>query len=192
VTALQLPDRYLITPTLPPADAEVAMQGIERACRKGIRLIQLRQPHWPLDQLARFARSARNLCHTYGTRLLINADWKLAGILGLDGVHLPAAQAATLLQRPLPVERWVGVSCHDEIELAHAPRIGADFATLSPVYETPGHPDAAALGWERFSELAAIATLPVFALGGLEIDDLDSAQMSGAQGIAAIRGLWPV
>ncbi|MEO5558545.1 MAG: Nudix family hydrolase [Dokdonella sp.] len=192
ITALRLPDRYLITPALKPADADILMQGIERACRKGVRLIQLRVPGWSTDVLARTARSARNLCQTYGARLLINGDWRLAGVLGLDGVHLPARIAATLVQRPLPRNRLVGVSCHDEIEIAHAIRIGADFATLSPVYETPDHPQSAPLGWDRFADLTLQAALPVYALGGLESDDIVAAQMSGAQGIAAIRGLWGV
>ncbi len=191
ITALRLPDRYLITPSLSPAHADAVMHGIERACRRGVRLIQLRLPEWPLDRLARIARSARNLCQTYGARLLVNSDWKLAGILGLDGVHLPAHVAATLVQRPMPLGNWVGVSCHDAAELIHAMRIGADFATLSPVFETPDHPNAQPLGWEGFSDLAAAATLPVFALGGLDADDVEAARMYGAQGVAGIRGFWP-
>ncbi|HEY0231806.1 MAG TPA: Nudix family hydrolase [Dokdonella sp.] len=190
ITALRLPDRYLITPALPPDQADSLERGIERACRKGVRLIQLRLPGWPNDRLARFARTARNLCRGYGAELLLNADWKLAAVLGLDGVHLPAAAAASLVQRPLPPDRWVGVSCHDASELAHAARIGADFATLAPVFPTSSHEDAPTLGWERFADLVAATALPVYALGGLKIDDLDAAQVSGAQGIAAIRALW--
>lgn len=189
-TALRLPDRYLITPALPPEDADTLVRGIERACRKGVRLIQLRLPGWSGDRLARLARTTRNLCHSYGAHLLLNADWRLAAVLGLDGVHLPARIAATLVQRPLPSDRWVGVSCHDAAELAQAQRIGADFVTLSPLFPTPSHPDAPPLGWERFAELAATSTLPIYALGGLEIDDVDAAQVSGGQGIAAIRALW--
>ncbi|HEY0178783.1 MAG TPA: Nudix family hydrolase [Dokdonella sp.] len=190
VTALRLPDRYLITPPLSPSETASIERGIELACRRGIRLIQLRLPGWPSDRLARVARSARNLCRDYGARLLLNADWKLAAILGLDGVHLPARVAAGLSDRPLPSDRWVAVSCHDAAELAHAERIGADFATLAPVFPTPSHADAPTLGWEGFGELAAAAALPVYALGGLEPDDIDAAQVSGAQGIAAIRALW--
>ena len=111
-------------------------------------------------------------------------------IVTSDGVHLPARVAASLTQRPLPRTRWVGVSCHDANELAHAAAIGADFATLSPVFETPSHADAQPLGWEHFEELVADAAIPVYALGGLEADDIDAAQMAGAQGIAAMRGLW--
>ena len=191
VTALRLPDRYLITPALPPDGEDALAQGIGRACSRGIRLIQLRLPGWPRERLARAARVARDACAAGGTRVLLHADWPLAGILGLDGVHLPARAAATLSRRPLPAGRWVGVSCHDAAELAHAARIGADFATLSPVHATPGHPRSAPLGWEPFADLVAAARLPVYALGGLEPDDVVAAQMSGAQGIAAIRGLWP-
>ncbi len=121
---------------------------------------------------------------------MLNTDWRLAAVLGLEGVHLPASVAAALSARPLPADRRVGVSCHDAAELAHATRIGADFATLSPLYETPSHPQSLAVGWERFAELVADATLPVFALGGLESDDIDAARMSGAQGIAAVRAFW--
>ncbi|WP_291192021.1 Nudix family hydrolase [Dokdonella sp.] len=192
VTALRLSDRYLITPPLPPEETDTVVRGIERACRKGVRLIQLRLPGWPSDRLARVARTARNLCRDYGAQLLLNGDWKLAAVLGLDGVHLPAAIAATLTQRPLPADRWVGVSCHDAGELAQAVRIGADFATLGPVFPTPSHEDAPTLGWEGFAELVEATTLPVYALGGMEIDDVDAAQVSGAQGIAAIRALWDV
>ncbi|MFC5489616.1 Nudix family hydrolase [Dokdonella soli] len=190
VTALRLPDRYLITPALAPGEDDTLMRGIERACRNGVRLIQLRLPGWSSERIAGLARRVRNLCRDHGARLLLHADWKLAAVLGLDGVHLPARAAATLVQRPLPVDRWVAVSCHDAAELAQAARIGADFVTLSPVYETPGHPEASPLGWERFAELVAEVALPVFALGGLETDDIDAARMSGAQGIAAIRAFW--
>lgn len=190
VAALRLPDRYLITPPLAPENTDTLVRGIERACRKGVRLIQLRLPGWPGDRLARVARTARNLCRDYGARLLLNADWKLAAVLGLDGVHLPASVAASLTQRPLPSESWVGVSCHDAVELAHAARIGADFATLGPVFPTPSHEDAPTLGWEGFADLVTTTALPTYALGGMEVDDIDTAQVSGAQGVAAIRALW--
>ena len=190
VAAMRLPDRYLITPPLEPGDVDALRRGVEQACRKGIGLIQIRLPQWSLQQLTEAARVARGICRPHGTRVLINSDWRLAAILGLDGVHLPARIAAKLDRRPLSPDRWVGVSCHDSDELAHAVRIGADFATLSPLYATPSHPQLPALGWERFADLVGEATLPVFALGGMESDDIDAARMSGAQGIAAVRAFW--
>ncbi|TCO42659.1 Nudix family hydrolase [Dokdonella fugitiva] len=190
IAALALPDRYLITPAFEPDALDELLAGIERACRRGLRLVQLRQPHWPRARLADAARRARDACREHGARLLLNGDVQLAMVLGLDGVHLPARIAAGLAERPLPADRWLGVSCHDAAELLHAVRIGADFATLSPVFPTPGHEHAQALGWERFAELVVHAPMPVYALGGMEGEDVDAAWMAGAQGIAAIRALW--
>jgi 8-oxo-dGTP diphosphatase len=187
--ALALPDRCWIT----PADADLAdvVRQAHRVLEAGVRLVRLRRPAAELRERAALARTLRDLCRQYRAAVLLNADWRLAMILGVDGVHLPARTAATLETRPLPEDRWVGVSCHDAGEIAQAVRIGADFVTLSPVLPTPSHPDRAALGWERFARLVADCPLPVHALGGMTPVDLERARECGAHGIAAIRGLLP-
>lgn len=190
VTALRLPDRYLITPPLASGERDVLLAGIERACRAGIRLIQLRQPAWTSDEIESSAEDAHAICARHGAALLVNGDFAIAERCGLDGVHAPARIARTLAERPLPASRWFAVSCHDEAELAHAARIGADFVTLAPVAATPSHPDATPLGWPRFAALAAPSPLPVYALGGLGPADIAAARGHGGQGIAAIRALW--
>jgi len=190
VAALRLPDRYLITPPFDPSQRIALLDGVERACASGLRLIQLRQPHWPRDVLAETALRAVDICRRHGARLLLNADWQSAIALGLDGAHLPAAIARQLDARPFSAERWLAVSCHDAAELDHARRIGADFVTLSPVAATPSHPAGAPLGWPRFAELVRDAGMPVYALGGMGIADIRKARASGGQGIAAISALW--
>lgn len=189
VAALRLPDRYLITPMFDPAETAALLEGIERACSAGVRLIQLRQS-WPRAEIAAAAAEALGICARHGCGLLVNADWRLADELGLDGVHFPARDALGLATRPIAQGRWMAVSCHDAFELAHAHAIGADFATLSPLAPTPSHPSAHPLGWPRFAELARDAALPVFALGGVGPADIATARACGAQGIAAIRALW--
>lgn len=187
VTALRLPDRYLVTPEPTGAADDVLVSRVERALERGVRLVQLRAKALPRAALATLARRLRETCHAHDARLLLNGDWALAEVLGLDGVHLPAAVAATLAQRPLPSHRLVVVSCHDEAELVDAERIGADAVTLSPVRDTPSHPGTHPLGWARAAMLVARTPLPVYLLGGLGADDLAQARESGAQGIAAVR-----
>lgn len=190
VNALRLPDCYLITPMLTPAARRVLLEGIERACLAGIRLIQLRQPEWTPAEIEAVAAEAYSICARHGAILLLNADLQIAERCGLDGVHLPARIAAHFDARPIPADRWLAVSCHERAELEHARRIGADFVTLAPVSPTPSHPDARPLGWVRFAELTAGAAVPVYALGGLGADDIAPARAYGAQGVAAIRAFW--
>jgi 8-oxo-dGTP diphosphatase len=189
LTALRLPASYVITP--PAASRTDVLAGISRMLAGGERLFQLRLPQMPPAALARLAREVGALCRPFEAKVLVNADWCLAAEMDGIGVHLPARLAATLETRPLAADRWVGVSCHDADELAHASRIGADFAVLSPLAPTPSHPGAPPLGWNGFGRLASASPLPVYALGGVGRGDLDCARWHGGQGIAAIRGLWP-
>ncbi len=161
---------------------------LDIALANGLRLIQLRDKTLPEDARLALARETVRRAHRYGARVLVNGDPALAHAAGADGVHLDSAAAARLTTRP--DYDWIGVSCHDAAELAHAAAIEADFALLSPVLPTLTHPGAATLGWDTFSALAAASPIPVYGLGGLERDDVALAQSHGAHGVALLRGAW--
>jgi 8-oxo-dGTP diphosphatase len=191
VASLCLPKRYLITPVPEAGEESRFLAAIEAAAARGIHLIQLRLPGWSRQRIAPLAREVRDIGHRHGARILLNGDWQLATVLGLDGVHLPARVACSLKARPLPGALLVGVSCHDRAELAQAANLQADFATLAPVHPTASHPAAAPLGWDKARACLADAALPVYALGGLGRDDEVPARAHGFQGVAAIRAWWP-
>jgi len=69
--------------------------------------------------------------------------------------------------------------------------LDVDFVVLGPVLATPTHPDARPLGWEGFAGAVAGTRVPVFALGGLHREDLETAVARGAHGIAMRRHAWP-
>jgi 8-oxo-dGTP diphosphatase len=76
-------------------------------------------------------------------------------------------------------------------ELRRAEELGCDFALLSPVLPTLSHPGAPHLGWEGFAAIAAGASIPVYALGGLSASDMETAWRHGAHGVALLRQAWP-
>lgn len=189
VAALLQPDRYLVTPS--PDDDDAWLACLQSTLEAGIRRVQLRASH---DVDARrwnaLVRAAADACRTAGADVLVNADIALAHALGI-GVHLRAAQLSSLAARPLPADSLVGASCHDADDLRHAERIGCDFAVLGPVAATTTHLGAATLGWDGFAALRETASLPLYAIGGMTGDDVAASRAHGAQGIAAIRALWP-
>ncbi|GAB3783151.1 Nudix family hydrolase [Dyella agri] len=189
--ALRLPPHYLVTPAdVLPAERELWLEQIGRAIEAGERLLQLRLPRWPREEVREFAAALLPSARRHGAQLLLNADIEGAQALGV-GVHLTGAQLAALAERPLPLLQVVGASCHDAVQLAQALRVGADFASLSPVAVTASHPQAAPLGWGSFQALAEAAAMPVYALGGMTPAQLAQARAAGAQGVAGIRGFWP-
>ncbi|MGH8759812.1 MAG: thiamine phosphate synthase, partial [Burkholderiales bacterium] len=135
-----------------------------------------------------FAAQVTRRVHALGGIVLVNGDEQLAGRIGADGLHLPAQ--ALMAARQRPQFEWCGASCHDAAELARAAELGVDFAVLGPVLEKPGQPDLPGIGLQHFGDLAGGLPLPVFALGGMRLSDLDSARARGAHGVAMIRGAW--
>jgi len=190
LSALRLPRHYAITPE-PDDDPARFIVHLRQLLDSGVRLVQLRAKTLADDRLRELVIVARDLARAAGAALLLNGHAALVDELGLDGVHLPAAELMRLASRPLQFSRWVAASCHDANELAHAAAIGVDFAVLGSVRPTPTHPDAAILGWQRFAAMVADAALPVYALGGLRPIDLEDACRAGAQGVAGISGFWP-
>ncbi|THB75083.1 MAG: Nudix family hydrolase [Gammaproteobacteria bacterium] len=192
VTALRLPNTYLITPE--PADYD--MEGFELSLRaslqSGVRLVQLRSKKLGEQELEPYLQCAKDICREFSSRLLINGDVGLYRKYALDGVHLTSSQLNNGKQdyKKNNKDDLIAASCHSVAQLQNAEKSGVDFALLSPVKHTKTHPDATPIGWQTFADAVKQVSLPVYALGGLGLPDLNLAKQYGAQGIAAIRGLW--
>lgn len=190
VRALQLPDRYLISGEF--HDQQDAIQRLGVALAGGIKLVQLRAKGLDKAAFIELAQAALPLCHGHGAKLMLNAkvEW-LAALPQADGLHLASTEIMGLVQRPIANDKWLAVSCHNELELAKALELQADFVLLSPIKPTRSHPGVAGIGWQAFSAMAQAMPIPVYALGGLNDTDRAQAKQQGAQGIAAISGYWP-
>lgn len=121
--------------------------------------------------------------------LLHGVPERLAAVPGADGLHLPWGEASDLTERPISSMYRLGVSCHDRASLAHAQKLGADYAVLSPVRATASHPERPPLGWDGFGARLAGLDLPVYALGGVGSDDVMASCRHGGCGVAGI-GFW--
>lgn len=185
--ALELPSLYALS-NAAELGVEEFLLRLEAALLQGLRLVQLREKAMPRDALRQLARRVVALAHAHGAKVLLNGDVGMVREIGADGVQLTSAQLAELSERP-DVD-WCGASCHTPAELRRAEALGCDFALLSPVLPTLSHPGASHLGWENFAALAAGATIPVYALGGLKPEDMQVAWQQGAHGIALLRQAW--
>ncbi|WP_166209474.1 Nudix family hydrolase [Cognatiluteimonas telluris] len=189
VAALLQPDRLLVTPA--PDDDAAWLAALQRALDAGIRRVQLRAATG-IDpgRWRALVAQATVQCRSADAEVLVNGDIDLARDLGI-GLHLPQSQLMALDARPLPAASTLAASCHDAASLQRAERLGCDFAVLGPVAATASHPGAPGIGWAAFAALRERAGLPIYAIGGLGEADIDAARGHGAQGIAAIRALWP-
>jgi 8-oxo-dGTP diphosphatase len=125
------------------------------------------------------------------TRLIVNLDvWQQLNSIqqqAIAMVHLKHQQLLQMSSQQLISGQSYLAACHDQASLLHAAQLGVDAMLLSPVNHTLSHERQEPLGWEGFKALAAQVQIPVYALGGIALEDLEKAQVHAAYGIAGIR-----
>ncbi|MCK5916946.1 MAG: Nudix family hydrolase [Cocleimonas sp.] len=182
--ALSLPDTCLITPEI--KDEAEFRQGILRYLDRGQTLIQFRAKTLTTHAYINRATWLIKQCKAYETSLVLNSPPSQLDFA--NGLHLTSSQLLALKSRPETT--LLSAACHNKSELLKAQQLAVDFIFLSAIKATTSHPELISKGWQWFSENIKECNIPVYALGGLGVDDLDIAKKNGAQGIAAISQLW--
>ena len=185
--ALELPHVYGLS-CASECGGDAFLGKLQAALSAGLRLIQVREKAMEADALVKFTSEVVALARRHGARVLLNGPVSIADAAGADGVHMSSSTLMSVLRRPDVA--WCGASCHNAAELEHARELGCDFVVLGPLAETLSHPGVTPMGWEKFSALICDYSLPVYALGGMQKDDLLPAWRQGAHGIAMMRGAW--
>jgi 8-oxo-dGTP diphosphatase len=184
---LELPGVYGIT-CASAMGRDAFMVRLEQSLRHGLRLIQVREKQMTQTELRGFAAEVVALAHAQGARVIVNGGADIAKQAGADGVHLTSARLMAATTRPDCA--WCGASCHNAAELERARELNMDFVVLGPVKATPTHPQSTLLGWAQFSRLIHDYPVPVYALGGLQADELEQAWSGGAHGVSLLRDAW--
>jgi len=176
---------YLVTS---PRDDLV--QVVEAALQGGVAIVQYRDKHTDDCIRLQVAQELKALCHCFGALFLVNDRVDLALAVDADGVHLgqtdlPIEVARKLLGR----DRIVGRSTTNTEEMQRAIAEGADYIGVGPVYSTPTKPDKPAAGLDYVRYAAEHATVPWFAIGGINTDNLNEVLASGAERVAVVRAI---
>jgi thiamine-phosphate pyrophosphorylase len=182
---LQDASLYLITSPIDTLD-----ETVEAALQGGIRLVQYRDKD-PNDTVRlTHARSLRSLCQRYQALFIVNDRVDLALAAEADGVHLG--------QQDLPVEaarqllgphRLIGRSTTNPTELKQAMEEDVDYIGVGPVFATPTKANKAVAGLDYVRYAATHSTLPWFAIGGIDRQNLPQVVQAGAQRVAMVRAI---
>jgi thiamine-phosphate pyrophosphorylase len=164
--------------------------------RGGVDLVQLRDKRLGERELSEVATSASAVCRDLGALLIVN-DHPLAAVAACaDGVHVGQADMPLGDVRALVGPKLlVGVSTHtrEEVDAAGTVRAdgrrAADYIGVGPVFATPTKPGRAAVGVELVRHAAAHASVPFFAIGGIEPGNVRAVLSAGARRVAVVRAI---
>jgi thiamine-phosphate pyrophosphorylase len=163
---------------------------VEAALQGGLTLVQYREKVADDSIKLSHAQKLRQMCHHYGALFIMNDRVDLAIAVDADGVHLGQQDVPIALARQLlGPQRIIGRSTTNPDEMQRAIAEGADYIGVGPVYETPTKAGKAAAGLEYIQYAAKHASVPWFAIGGIDPSNINDVLASGAQRVAIVRAI---
>jgi len=158
------------------------------ALRGGVDVVQLRMKDAGDDEALDAARVFARVCREHGALFILNDRPDLVQAANADGVHLGQDDAPVEVARQaLGSELLIGLSTHTPEQIDGA--AGADYIGVGPVHATPTKPGRPAVGLELVRYAAAHATVPFFAIGGIDPGNAGAVYAAGAERVAVVRAL---
>ena len=167
---------------------------LESALAGGADLIQLRDKEADDERLLAAARVFRAAADRHGVPFLINDRPDLLGPCRADGVHVGQDDLAVGEARAIAgPDAIVGLSTHSPAQLAGAHDAEGparpDYLSVGPVHETPTKAGRPAAGLDYVRHAAAEATIPWFAIGGIDLGNVAGVRDAGAERIVIVRAI---
>ena len=173
------------------ATAEAQLDNINQALDNGCDWIQLRFKNASTLQLFTLAKAVKFLCEEYCATFIINDDVYLAQQLGADGVHLGLSdmkieEAKGLLKKT----KIIGGTANTFEDVLQRFQEGCDYIGLGPFRftetKTNLSPTLGIKGYENIVDQMKMQNIeiPVYAIGGIQLDDIDELIKTGIHGIA--------
>src|SRR6266436_2694694 len=148
-----------------------AVRIVEQMIEGGVDLIQLRGKNKSIDELVDLAVELHELTAKSFTPLIVNDHAEIAVRVPVEGVH-------------------VGQDDHSiEIVRQKAHHEGADYIGFGPIFATPTKPDYVPIGLEDIRCVHAEVNLPIFCIGGINVDNLQSVIDAGAKRVVMVSAL---
>jgi 8-oxo-dGTP diphosphatase len=185
--AFYLPSYYAIT-NLSESPKKLFLKQLQEKIDNGLEMIQVREKDISFEELKKFSKEVIKICKPQGVKVIINSYINLAHELRADGVHLTSKDLHSI--KKIPQNLIVSASCHNQKDIDIAEKIKIHFIVLSTVKKTLSHPDMKPMGWNKFQKIVNKVNIPIYALGGLGIEDYQIALENGAIGIASQRLIW--
>jgi len=167
-----------------------ATHAAEAMIKGGVDLIQLRGKDQSIEELVELAAELHELTAQSFTPLIVNDHAEVASKVPVEGVHVGQDDdSIEVVRRKAGRPVVVGKSTHSLGQAHAAQREGADYIGFGPIFATPTKPDYRPIGLKEINRVHLDATVPIFCIGGIKIDNLDQMIAAGAHRVAIVSGL---
>ena len=167
----------------------------QQLCDGGSDLIQLRAKNSPPDEIRAMAEKILPVTRRANVGLVINDHLDIAREIGADLCHLgqedffDAGYTHISQLSTLNSQLKIGLSTHAPEQAQRALDAGADYIAIGPIYATGTKPTAKPVTLDYVRWAAAHATVPWFAIGGINLQTIDDVLAAGAKRICVVSAI---
>ena len=182
---------YAVTDRRWLAPGESLTEITERLITSGVSCVQLREKQMRDEELLPEARAMLQVCRRHGVPLIINDRPDIAELAGADGVHVGQSDGTVGEARKiLGPEAVIGVTAHNVEEALAAEKAGADYLGCGAVFGTTTKQNTTTLPIEELRRICKAVHIPVVAIGGIDVQNMELLSGTGIAGAAVIHALY--
>ena len=183
---------YFITPEVDSLPALVEIT--EKALEGGVDVVQYRAKRKEIRIFYEEAKVVNSVCKKYGVPFIVNDRVDIALAVGADGVHVGDKDLHPLIVRRIVGKNFIiGFSTHSLSEVLSANGLVGivDYLGFGPIFHTKTKEDARKpVGTEKLEKVLRISKLPVVAIGGINIYNVEEVIAKKPFGIAVSSGIY--
>lgn len=150
--------------------------------------IVLREKDLSEKEYEQLARQVMQICQKHGTQCILHSFSNVAIALGAVAVHMPLP----LLQKMTPQEKShfqiIGASCHSLEEAKEAQDLGCTYITAGHIFLTDCKKGLPGRGLPFLEEICKTVRIPVYAIGGISSQNMESVRKTGVAGACIMSG----
>jgi thiamine-phosphate pyrophosphorylase len=167
------------------------LDGIEASCSAGLNILQYRQKTSNKISLT-CLKAIQNICTQYQTTFIINDAFELARSINADGVHLGKNDASlSNIRKTMGEDFIIGASCYNSLNLAiDAQKKGASYVAFGAMFKSTTKPDAPIASIETLKKAKEQLTVPVCAIGGIQLSNISLIKTSHADMVAIVSEIF--
>ena len=166
-------------------------KAVEKAIKGGATVVQYRAKNKDSKTMYKEAQEIKKVCDRYNVPLIINDRVDIALAVNADGVHVGQEDLdVEVVRRIIGFDKIVGLSTKNLKQVKEANHLPVDYIGFGSVFPTETKEDAKVSGIENLKKAIEISLVPVVAIGGINISNVDEVLSAGCTNIAVVSAVF--
>lgn len=149
----------------------------------------LREKDLTEDEYYELAKKVKNIYEKAQKTLILHNFPLVAKELKIDAIHLPLSVLDNMTEEERKYFKILGASCHSKEDAVKAEHYGCTYITAGHIYATDCKKGVEPRGLDFLREITQSVNIPVWAIGGITMNNIGEAVENGAFGGCIMSGL---